>query len=255
MWQLRDPPQPSVVAEIVYDTAKRNVAFANLRLGPLDDNDYLWWTNVRREEFDPVHADLQPIFDSTIYYKLEMARQVAAASKDPEWIIQELKAPLVRASQRIADRPAFSTTDPNYEKLQVQCDQRDTRLLDVPTASLTVPTNAGDILSFPATCNAFVNCLDEFYTHLMSQDEDVDHNLVMEHKWRLQVMMNFYKDVIKRTQHPVDLRVVVDTVPDTWSYKYHHNSYHTDYPNIIARREVRNRMRIGRTSDDTDDSD
>ena len=246
------PPHgdPSVSAEIVYNTARREVAFATLRLGPLDDGDHLQWENLVPNDFKPAAVLLEPICTKKFYYKLEMARQITYENQNADWVFDELRGPLKQASQ-LADsfQPSpLPTLDASFERMSIV---KRRQHFAVSSSPLNAQKPAGRAISFKETCDTFVASLDDFQAQLKNDELDDDDTNLMEQKWRLETLLRFYKNVVPRTQHPVDLKVVVDTMDDYESYSYY-NGYHTDYCNRRDRNQANYCLRLDKPNSDSD---
>lgn len=241
--------EPTVSAEIVYNTERREVAFATLRLGPLDDGDYLQWENLVPNEFKAVVTLLEPLCTKKFYFKLEMARQMTYEKQNADWIFDELKGPLKQAS-RLRFQPAQAPVlNADHERLYISKGGRQYHVKQSPPSFALRPQER--VISFQETCDTFLASLDDFHAQLKSDDEDDDGLNLMEQKWRLETLLHFYKNVVPRTQHPVDLKVVVDTMDDYNTYSFY-NGYHTNYCNRRDRNTAKYCLRFDKTDTDSD---
>lgn len=240
---------PAVVGELLYSLTTRLPISCTLRLGPLDDNSYLLWQDLLGTNFRDVASVLYPVYgkaNAGFYHHLEMARQMALHGQDPNWIFEGLRTPVTKAWSTFARPDRAAHCEPvrvSFTKLgpevYVVADQTD---------RLRAPADASAVLDFPDSCKSLLDALTDYELGLQHGDHDSEElshleNLLMEQRWCLSTLLEFYVKVIQQTKHPGDLKSVAYSAETQRNYCYH-MGYHTDYDNRVQRDVARGHLRL-----------
>ena len=240
--------EPDVEAEIFYSLTTRLPVSSCLRLGPLDRNNaYILWQDLEAENFRKICALLHPLYSkkSELYYQLEMARQLTEHGQDPAWIFARLRRPLVEAIGNFVRAPPTG----QQESLRVKFTHNLPVVFQDPENPLTAPDDATAVLDFQDCCQHLVDLLDSYELALQTESPDSEElwmldNLIMERKWSVESLVEFYKSVVQKTSHPADLAITCYTRDRNFSYCRYERAFDTSYENRVGRDMARANLRL-----------